>query len=60
MIDLIDFSDQVNYHINNILIKKASRPISTDQLNALLHVHPPPINLVVSEESLGARRPSEI
>jgi hypothetical protein len=28
--------------------------ISTDQLNALLRLHLPPINLVVSEESLEA------
>ena len=40
--------------------KKASRPISTYKLNVLLHVHFMPINLVVSEESLGGRSPREI
>jgi hypothetical protein len=43
-----------------IYFKKASRPISTYKLNTLLYVHFMPINLVVSEESLGGRSPREI
>ena len=33
---------------------QASRPISTSKLNAFLRLHPWPINLVISEGSLGA------
>jgi hypothetical protein len=32
---------------------QAARLISTDRLNALRHLHLPPINLIVSEEPLG-------
>ena len=37
-------------------IGQASRPISTDRLNTLLHLHLPPINLIVSEEPSGIFR----
>ena len=39
---------------------QASRPISTARLNALLHLHLRPINLVVSKEPLGILRSREI
>ena len=66
MIDLNDFSEelipliclQIVYSLrcSDYIkeIKKASRTISTDQLNVSQHLHLLPINLVVSEGPLGA------
>ena len=36
-----------------VLYGQAARPISTGKLSALLHVHIPPINVVVFDEPLG-------
>ena len=39
---------------------QASRPISTGQLNALLHLHTRPINVVVYNGPLGVVTPRDI
>ena len=41
----------------NIFYGQASRPISTGKLNALLHLHTRPINVVVYNGPLGGLRP---